>query len=86
MFLVLCHHLYDEILARLAVGESGIIVVVIQHGDEGRARGATRGRASILNHHHQLVARLLLSVQSGPCTDLTWGQKEVDERDFMPGH
>ena len=73
MSLVLWRHLYNEILARLAVCESGIVVVVIQHGDEGRARGAARGGTSILNHHHQLVAGLLLSVQSGPCADLTWG-------------
>lgn len=70
------HHLYDEMFARLAVDESRVIVVIVQDGDECRACGAARGRTSVLNHHHQLVARLLLSVQSSPCTDLTWGVEE----------
>lgn len=62
VFLVLCLHLYDEVFAWLAMSESGVIVVVIQDSDEGCSCGATRGRTSVLNHHHQLVTRLLLSV------------------------
>ena len=83
---LVCHHLYDETFSWLAVGESRAVIIVIKHSDEGCACGAARGRTTVLNHHHQLVARLLLSVQSSPCTDLTWGEKDLDERGFMQRH
>lgn len=71
VFLVLCYHLYDKVFARMAVSESRVIVVVIQDSNEGCACGTTGGRTPVLNHHHQLVTRLLLSVQNSPCTDFT---------------
>lgn len=83
MCLVLCYHLYDEVFARQAVSESGVIVVVVEDGDEGCACGTTGRGTSILNHQYQLVTRLLLPVQNSPCTDLTWGEEGVDEKDFM---
>lgn len=86
MCLVASYHLYDEVFARQAVSESGVVVVFIEDGDEGRARGAAARGASVLDQHHQLVARLLLSVQNSPCTDLTWRQKEGDEWDFVLRH
>lgn len=67
------------------MSESRVIIIVVQDSDEGGACGATGRRTSVLNHHHQLVTRLLLSVQNRPCTDLTWGEKGVDERDFNVG-
>lgn len=82
----LVYHLYYEVFAWHAVRESRVIVVVIKDGDEGCARSTTGRGTSILNHHYQLVARLLLPVQKSPCTDLTWGQKGVDDRDFMLRH
>lgn len=86
MCLVAAYHLYDEVFARQAVSESGVVVVFIEDGDEGCAGGTAGGGTSVLDQHHQLVARLLLSVQNGPCTDLTWRQKEVDEWDFVLRH
>lgn len=71
MCLAASYHLYDEVFARQTVSESGVVVVFIEDGDEGCARGAAGWRASVLDQHHQLVARLLLSVQNSPCTDLT---------------
>lgn len=41
VYLALCNHLYDEVFARYAMSESGVIVVFIENCDEGSPCGAT---------------------------------------------
>lgn len=63
-------HLQQQLPVGPAVAERRSVVVVIQHGDVSRAGGAPGGRSPVLDHHHQLVARLLLSVQAQTGADL----------------
>lgn len=72
-------HLDDEAFARQDVCESGVVVVLIEDGDEGRACGTAWGRAAVLDQHRQLITWLLLPVQNGPSADLTWRQKKMGE-------